>query len=208
METREHELIRQKLETVTGLPDGYAPNLDSKWELLEASLNKSERAKKPLFWISAIGSAAALFVVSTLLMITMRQEMPVPEKNKVTEKALKAEPGVIQQAVVQQKNQPEEITGRNKRNHVPVQLKNNEPVVGPVPENIPDEVPAETLMVLTEKTPRFVEMDFNEPVINNQAPSETVMESQRFRFRIGVGGQSSASVPASGEKTLFSKKIN
>src|SRR5690606_31521279 len=47
-----------------------------------------------------------------------------------------------------------------------------------------------------EKKARFVELDFNEPAITNKPPTEAVMASQRFRFKIGVAGQSTVGIPS------------
>jgi cytoskeletal protein RodZ len=208
METREHELIRQKIEAVTGLPEGYAPNLDSKWELLEAGLNP-RRKKRPLVWISVVSSAAVLLMVSTLVMMNMQQQLPVREQGAVTVKEVAGTLNTEQRPVEKQEEKQKERPRRHKHMPVPVKEENTELVItASKPENITGEAPQETIAVVTQKVPRFVEMDFNEPVINNEVPSEAVIASQRFRFRVGLGGQSSTMAPASEDRALLRKKIN
>jgi hypothetical protein len=45
-----------------------------------------------------------------------------------------------------------------------------------------------TETAVAKKAKRFTEVDFNNPIIGASAPTQTYVESQKFRFRIGVGG--------------------
>jgi hypothetical protein len=54
--------IKQKLDSLTNLPDGYTPNLDSKWDTLHAALHNNQQPDKSLMIWKRI--AAVLLLAS------------------------------------------------------------------------------------------------------------------------------------------------
>ena len=65
METTQDKQIRKKLNSLDTLPEGYAPSLDSKWELLLAG-KPEEKHRKPYFWYAAAASLLLLLSVGFL----------------------------------------------------------------------------------------------------------------------------------------------
>ena len=59
METTQDRQIREKLNSLDTLPEGYAPSLDSKWELLLAG-KPEEKPRTPYFWYAAAASLLLL----------------------------------------------------------------------------------------------------------------------------------------------------
>src|SRR5687767_4351937 len=51
--------IREKLNSLDTLPEGYAPSLDSKWELLMAGQPEVKK-QTPYFWFAAAASIVLL----------------------------------------------------------------------------------------------------------------------------------------------------
>ena len=66
-EQRENELIRHKIESLTQLPTGYQPDLNSKWDLLEAALPLSEQKPKRRFFIWRVAAAIVIPIAAVLI---------------------------------------------------------------------------------------------------------------------------------------------
>lgn len=214
METREEKQMREKLRAVTDLPAGYGPNLESKWELLQAGLVPAKR--KRFAWFISIGSAAALLLVASLLLLMNRNKeveqqvsiLVVPPPVQSTPEAVKEKQKIVQAIPV---HKPHRALKHIEKKHVADELRQESlPVVDSstlLPAAVlQEEMPA---VELAEKPPRFTELDFNDPVISNHTPSEAVMASQRFKFRIGFSAQSHAGVSDTHKKpALFRKRFN
>src|SRR6188768_4065609 len=60
MEAMQDKEIREKLNSLNTLPEGYSPSLDSKWELLRAGL--PEKKKQPPFSLYALAASLLLLL--------------------------------------------------------------------------------------------------------------------------------------------------
>lgn len=200
MEMYSNNIIKEKIDSVDTLPDGYTPNLGNKWELLEAGLVKQQEKKTVLFYIRQMASVAALLLLFGgvgLFLIKQVQTTPAAKPatgfnsnrqaakkeavNKtiitpVTKKNLRAKPAVIKMNVVLT---PAVIT--------------EEPVMAFI--DSPKVMQTAAVEQVTAKAKRFTEIDFNEPIISAKTSMENVVASQRFKFKIGFSAQSNAAAP-------------
>ena len=82
MEMRSNDILHEKINAVTDLPDGYAPNLASKWELIDAAVNKVETKRKPtLFYVKRISAVAAMLLMigGSWLMFVRKPQTAKPQ---------------------------------------------------------------------------------------------------------------------------------
>lgn len=217
METANNTL-KQKIDSVNDFPEGYQPNLSSKWELLDAGLRSAERERKPLlFYIKRMSAIAAMLLMiggSWLIMV----RKPQPAKPQVSMTSGSTQPNLTNSvksvspiAVVEQKIKSDIRFGVKKK------VKGVNPSQQTItPETIPtpndeackpahEEIPVQIVAV---KPPHFTEADFTEPIITNTPPTENVVKAQRFRFKLGGANESptqaGTSVPKGiGFKTSF-----
>lgn len=211
METAENRIIRESINSITNLPQGYTPNLQSKWELLEAGLNKKER-KTALFYIKYLsGIAAALLLIGGAGLYMVKNNKPV--KKPIAEQ-LKQEDVVKEPLMTSVISKPEKKavkrSARAKRINMPTmpvkeEMAINEMIIDSIAYSAPSEA-VQPLLATQKKASRFVELDFNEPVITDQVPSHVVVESKRFKFRIGSGNESNADVGSSGTSLIRLRK--
>lgn len=74
MENSDNRSIAAKLEELDTLPAGYQPNLDSKWTLLEASLEGQNKTKRAIvLWTRA---AAVLIIFTLAILLLMPHAQP------------------------------------------------------------------------------------------------------------------------------------
>lgn len=216
METAENSTIQQKINSVTDLPHGYTPNLQSKWDLLEAGLNKQER-KTSLFYFRYIsGIAAALLLIGGAGLYIIKNNKPVTKPAaQQTQPLFSVKEPIINEGIpatdksitIKQKS-----ANRINKTILPVKAEMSAEIIVQTSDSVVYSIPSEEVqpaLVSNKKASRFVELDFNEPVITDQAPSQVVVESKRFRFRIGSGNESNAGVESSGTSFFrFRKAFN
>src|SRR5687768_10547211 len=87
METMQDKLVREKLNSLDTLPEGYMPSLDSKWELLMAGQPQKQEPKRYL-WYAAAASFLLLLAFGFLFLKPAEQpatgiiaKAPVSDKN-------------------------------------------------------------------------------------------------------------------------------
>lgn len=183
MEIMDDRTIAEKLEELATLPAGYAPNLASKWDLLEASLERQSDKKRTLFVLARVAAVLVLFFSLWYWLLQGLSTQPVVQDEKNS-------PGKIQPV---QNEVPvvlkEEVTGRAKspvyKKPVPAAKdewlgRDETPLTepGPVQEVVPLVAePAPSLAVeaapAKKKKIRYVQMDFGDPVkeTNTNAPA-------------------------------------
>ena len=199
METANNTL-KHKIDSVNDLPEGYQPNLASKWELLEAGLRPVERERKPvLFYVKRISAVAAmLLMIGGSWLIMVRKPQPAKPQanieNRLTQPALTrvAKPALSATSNEHKSKHDVRIVVKNKANVVPPSKQLPTPEIGPTPENnackpVEEETP---IQVVAVKPPHFTEVDFTEPILTNTPPAESVVKAQRFRFKLGGGNES------------------
>ncbi len=199
METANNTL-KQKIDSVNDFPEGYQPNLSSKWELLDVGLRPAERERKPLlFYIKRISAVAAmLLMIGGSWLIMVRKPQPAKPQASML-------PGSIQHTlansvkpvsptpVVEQKIKSDLRFGVKKKVRSITQPQQaTKPEVLPTPTDeackpAQEEMPVQLVAV---KPPHFTEVDFTEPIITNTPPTEHVVKAQRFRFKLGGANES------------------
>ncbi len=212
METAGEQIIKEKIDGLTDFPDGYTPNLASKWEVLENGL-KPKRRPLMLLWSNYVSIAATLLFIggATLLLIKQTSHKPTAQSAIVVQPKRKV--NVIKAPILSEPTKAKPIYAKSSHPKR-VSAEQGLPQADTSKNNImPHEQPLEPAVVVVETTPakkprRFEEIDFNNPVIGTSVPTQTYVESQKFRFRIGFGGgtkavSSQSSQPAVSLSTAF-----
>ena len=118
MESWENKLISDKINSLQHLPDGYQPNLSSKWEIIEAGLPKNKKRIIPLSvrWPAAAMLAGVFLTVTLLNRNSKRQEgimaavnmhsLHIPSVIQTEQPAMVAKPVVIKNNKVQTVQKP------------------------------------------------------------------------------------------------------
>jgi hypothetical protein len=190
METHSNNIIKKKIDAITALPDNYTPNLNSKWELLQAGLPKQ---KRPLvFYIKNISALAAMLLLiggfaiqyfsksskpvakSTLISYHKEKEIPKRESTPITQET-------------KNKVQKTKTPIRLKKTSVAEQVLEM-PIVNTDSISV---TPVQTLIALapvTKKNKRFTEIDFDAPVqqayTNNTTNNNVAATAPSFRLGI------------------------
>ncbi|MES2726290.1 MAG: hypothetical protein V4643_04255 [Bacteroidota bacterium] len=213
-------MIKVKIDSVIDLPDGYTPNLNNKWELLEAGLVKQKEKKPVLFYVRQTAWIAALLLLFGgvgLFLIKQVQTTPATKPTSsfnVTKQTDKKEVGklqVVKQAIITPDSKRDLHTkpGVVKKNMV---LESKEIIEEPLIVFIDSPKVLQIVAVeqVTAKAKRFVEIDFNEPIVSAKTSMENVVASQKFKFKIGFSAQSNAAsnTPNKGSGIGLIKQIN
>ena len=208
MEQMEDKMIRAKIDALHTLPEGYAPSLDSKWELLQAGL-EGKKEKFPIYWISIAAGFLLLIGFGWVMM-----------KNDVKNEALpvaKTERKMIDPSIEDPAKQTipaEEATASNdtrkpldKRSFAVVpQKKEQENIKIDIEHTITsqetlfvDTAPAIAKSTAKPKKKKFVEMEFSDSPQAN--PSMEAQADGRIRIRFmpqqehsAAGNNESASI--------------
>jgi len=92
MKNIEDKAISEKLGGLDTLPQGYEPNLDSKWELLEASMSKRKDFSKRLVYVWISIAASLLILCSLGMSLYFNPDKEITPQNNVNSLATKALP--------------------------------------------------------------------------------------------------------------------
>jgi hypothetical protein len=85
MEDMENKLVASKLSELDTLPEGYKPNLNSKWELLEASMEGGRRKRIVMYrWMQAAAVITGIILLGYLFVPrpSMNHELQAKEQQK------------------------------------------------------------------------------------------------------------------------------
>ena len=191
META-NNIIKNKIDSVTDLPEGYAPNLNSKWELLQAGLPKQpekEQRKPVMFYMQSAAAVAAMLLMiggSGLLLI----KKPNNTKPKAQATATPSPQLDKQQVLPNVKTMQVAVVKSTQTNQKPT--KNNLPIItdsvppAPSPIITPEPTP-QPILAQAEPLPIITEVDFTEPVLQSTTPTDVLVKAQRFKFKLGIG---------------------
>lgn len=185
METTQDKLIREKLNSLDTLPEGYAPSLDSKWELLIAG--QPEPKKQPqYFWYAAAASLLLLLGFGFLFLETSKPAAEIVAKTQIS---MQTPPpaSTEKQPVIQQKI--------NTKNAIAKQEKTAETKIAFA------KVASKNAMVLTPKTQAQAKYSEN-PEIELSAESNAIISQPA----IGTAKESSQLAVAEIPKTTLKKK--
>ncbi len=206
METTQDKKIREKLDSLDTLPEGYNPSLDSKWELLLAGQPK-KKTRQPYFWYAAAASVVLLLtfgylfwpaannqIISTVAQQTAPAKKPVSAKPETmqTETEVAAIMPVttsnIRAGAVKNGSKKQEKTRTIKASEeIITAVKNPEPaaeqtILTAQPE--PELLASEAVKPAKKRKPKFVEMDFEAPVETKIPFQETQTAQVQFRLKL------------------------
>jgi hypothetical protein len=201
MENQEKKSIAEKLDSLVDLPEGYHPNLNSKWSLLEESLHNRSviRKRADNKWIKVAACILILFSVGVWIMFRKNEKMvqmhPVPVKHelyieipvKIQEDVSTGEnrPGKkihVKSAIVQKENQIHD-TVKNQGNQQSFIVQEMETV------DTASAVLSQIEKQFKEKKKRrYVQIDFDSP---SSIPVASATATPVFRLRIGSANQNS-----------------
>lgn len=211
MESVEDKVIKQKINSVTELPAGYNPNLQSKWELLQAGLEPRKK-RSLLFYVSGAAVAAMLLMIGGAGLYYIKlSALNKAEKKTVIAMPVKKEP-LIKDSI--QPHQLVEVKQKTKRTYlqkqnVQVQIKAVQDTMMEAPHHeLPMVITEEAIAAQPVRRKRFTEIDFSEPVITDKQPSEAFIASQRFKFKIGFGTSSNAAAAENPSILGLKKNLN
>lgn len=194
MENLENNIIQQKINSLDTLPEGYAPSMENKWELIETALDGKNR-KKPLFWYWS-AAAVVLFTVG-MWWVNLRPStnqnsnlikptVVAPEKITTTPVA-----PLVVKANTPEKIAPKGLTRKNKTSEpkaIAQQLITQQDTQV-IPENIlpePETSPVKLATITPKRTKaKILEFDFNDV----PAPSSNMAANGITHpwLKIGIG---------------------
>jgi hypothetical protein len=173
MEDMENKLIASKLGELDTLPEGYKPNLDSKWELIEASMEGERKNRFLIYRAAAIITGIILLGYLFMPHLSVRPSAQIKEQQKTepVTKHNKTLPSSEQNnkmvAVTVQPQTTVKVEKAKTKNNViemePVQPETKIDLVSVTQNSVP-------LVASTTDTPnkkkknRYVQLDFDDPV--------------------------------------------
>lgn len=197
MEMRSNKIIQDKINSVNDLPEGYSPNLNSKWELLQAGLKPEQNKKPVLYYIQRASAVAAMLLLiggSGLLIIKKptkptASNIPTNNNNIVNvaynletvnvveeKKTIASHPKTTKKVMV---NAPIQLAVNNQNVIVDTITQKVEVVNQPIANT--------TINEQVATTERFTEVDFTSPIITPSTPTDVLVKAQKFKFKLGVG---------------------
>lgn len=219
MEMHSNNIIKQKIDSINSLPQNYEPNLESKWELLEAGL-KSNKPKLFVFWFNRIGSAAAILLLfGGIGIYVIKVVKPTNLKKPATAQVQRIEKKEYGKPSLKS-NSMANIQPINTNKDVIVKPKKLKKVIEKEPLMITDNKHLDTpihlvtiaenrAMETVKKHKRFTEIDFEEPVLNKPLAIK-VASIQNLKFKIGTTLPNKSLTRASADNSSFgfTKQIN
>ncbi len=180
-------IIAEKLNELNSLPESYQPNIDSKWQIIEESLNESGKERK--FYFRNLIRIAAIFLIvfiSVAIWMMNKTERKSNEKNSLAGNYEIKSPSIILNSLVANKNEKHQ-----NRKQINPQENIFVNAVDEVPVNISGNI-AETKLVVNEehsvsvvkKKRRYVQVDFNDPVTTLVSNNKM---NQTFSVKVGIG---------------------
>jgi hypothetical protein len=220
MEMHSNNIIKQKIDSINSLPQNYEPNLESKWELLEASL-ESNKPKPIVFWFNRIGSAAAiLLLLGGIGIYIIKVVKPTTSKKPATAQVQKIEKKEYKKPSLKS-NSMTNAQPINTNRDVIIKPKKLKKVIEKEPplmitENKHLDTPKHSVTIVETRTmetvkkyKRFTEIDFEEPLLKNPLEIK-VANIQNLKFKIGTTLPNKSLTRASADYLSFgfTKQIN
>jgi len=221
MKSSENKFIADKLESLDSLPEGYRPDMNSKWALLEEAMNERESAgsRTNKMWLNIAACLLALVTCSIIWIYTQRTITVTLIQQPPTEKAIAIEsisPGtsVVNKHVVPNKSLKSHSTAL-RQNEMPVPATGEmTSIIGPqtLADSVIHEEEKITPPVLTEKNikkpkkQRFVQVDFDDPINTVYMPISKSNFAQLFRIKLGIGNP--AEKPGTNSENTFAIKLH
>lgn len=187
MEKLQDKVIRDRLNALDTLPEGYTPNLASKWSVLEAGMEN--KRKKPVVIWKYVAAAAMLLMVGGASLLLIRPAKPVAktsDANKTIGAPVISDHKPSQPiAIIEVKKETNSL--QKVRKLAAQKPEEPQPVAVVAIDTTIITQPQEQLAVaqVKVKKPRFTEIDFDDNPAEKL--SEPVMAAQKFRFRVNFG---------------------
>lgn len=181
----DNQYIKQQIDSVTEFPDGYRPNLETKWEILATSILEQKKQKSTyLFW-SKLAVAASLLIILGLG-ITILIDQDSTYKNTTTQAAKpstldKRNFVVASKEVVASKLHQRKIALNN------IKKKTIESPITELRETdsiIEVNTPVTSPSISISASERNVEIDYFEPAISIHTSNETIVKAIQFKFTL------------------------
>jgi hypothetical protein len=220
MENRENKTIADKINSLDKLPEGYHPNLDAKWALLQSKENRPKVIalfnRKNLSKIAAI---LLILLISTAIWINSQKSpvnnFTVVEPKEIPSGTINTDHQNLSATVIQKpdnkkqaRNKSASAFSNKKDNSVSVQEISSEkqlPAQEQAIELIPTVEEPEIAVTETKKSrERYVQMDFDDAI---KSDSDKNTFAQGFQFRLGLKNQTPANKNSDGN-TNFKLKRN
>lgn len=197
MEMRSNKIIQDKINSVNDLPEGYSPNLNSKWELLQAGLKPEQNKKPVLYYIQRASAVAAMLLLiggSGLLIIKKPTKPTASNITTNNKNIVSVAPNTERVNAVEEKKTIPSPQKTNKKVMVnaPIQLAVNTPNTSidsstQKVEVVNQSIANTTVNEQVATTERFTEVDFTSPIITPSTPTDVLVKAQKFKFKLGVG---------------------
>lgn len=197
MEMRSNKIIQDKINSVNDLPEGYSPNLNSKWELLQAGLKPEQNKKPVLYYIQRASAVAAMLLLiggSGLLIIKKPTKPTASNITTNNKNIVSVAPNTERVNAVEEKKAIPSSPKTTKKVMVnaPIQLAVNTPNTSidssiQKVEVVNQSTVNTTINEQVATTERFTEVDFTSPIITPSTPTDVLVKAQKFKFKLGVG---------------------
>jgi hypothetical protein len=197
MEMRSNKIIQDKINSVNDLPEGYSPNLNSKWDLLQAGLKPEQNKKPVLYYIQRASAVAAMLLLigGSGLLIIKKPTKPTASNITTNNKYIvSVAPNTERVNAVEEKKTIPSPQKTNKKVMVnaPIQLAVNTPNTSidsstQKVEVVNQPIANTTINEQVATTERFTEVDFTSPIITPSTPTDVLVKAQKFKFKLGVG---------------------
>lgn len=197
MEMRSNKIIQDKINSVNDLPEGYSPNLNSKWELLQAGLKPEQNKKPVLYYIQRASAVAAMLLLiggSGLLIIKKPTKPTASNITTNNKNIVSVAPNTERVNAVEEKKAIPSSPKTTKKVMVnaPIQLAVNTPNTSIDSSTQKVEVVNQSTFNTTineqvATTERFTEVDFISPILTPSTPTDVLVKAQKFKFKLGVG---------------------
>ncbi|HSI90424.1 MAG TPA: hypothetical protein VK927_04865 [Adhaeribacter sp.] len=201
--------IREKLDSLNTLPEGYAPSLDSKWELLRAG--QPEKKKRRLVYYYAAAASFLLLLVSGIFLNLKFASQPGNEVATTIKTAPEAKPAFSEISKNEANNQPAisalipteakpenaikkaektKVLARASVKRRPAEAQTEVPAL---PSSEPEKLvlaPEPAAIATTrpegpaKKRHRYVELDFEAPEMPQHLPQPVQTAQLQFKIRL------------------------
>jgi hypothetical protein len=192
MNKPENKIIADKLDSLDTLPEGYQPNINSKWALLEESMNEQRAAGSRMNrrWMNV--AASFLFFLGTIsLWMYMERVITITWVPDIVQ------PDPVSEVKLNSTGSPTDSFHPSKKPvmHPRKEIKKEtEPVIEET-VSVPVESSGSAIQIqpiaslpskATHKKQRYVQIDFDDSTTASDPPTKQNLFAQSFRFKLGL----------------------
>ncbi|MES2780358.1 MAG: hypothetical protein V4651_10725 [Bacteroidota bacterium] len=192
MELLENNIVQKKLNSLDTLPDGYTPNLESKWSMLEAGLEGNKKTASP--WKPIYAAALILFLGGAALLLQQ-----IKQRHVITADHVHVQPAIPSHKISPKVTTPilhpittvvkdTETKPAVKQSKLVVTIPETPTTIWKVSEEIveqPQEIQTYAATLPKIKKQQFIEIDFSDVPIVHQQNTEPSFAFRPFKFGLG-----------------------